>query len=664
MKCALPLPIELRSVPLKRMIGVWLLWLLMAGAAAAQQTLAPGENLVAQGIPALPAALAEEVGRYTEFRSASLASWHPTRREALISTRFGDTTQIHRVDAPGGARCQLTFFRDSVGGASYQPTQGDYFVFSKDTGGNEFTQNYRYDLANGKVTLLTDGKSRNSRGIWSNKGDQMAYTSTRRNGRENDFYVIDPSRPESDRLVCAVEGNGWGILDWSPDDKTLLALQYLSANESTLYRIDVASGSKTPLIMKEVPPGRGVSWGGGKFARDGKGVYTTTDAGSEFGQLVYVELATGKRTPLSEHIPWDVTGFELSPDGKTLAFLSNEDGLGRLHLLDTTTGKEISLPGKLPPGSVGGVEWHRNGQDLGFVVTSVRTPADMYSLEVKTGKVDRWTRSETGGLVTDSWTEPERVQWKSFDERMISGYLYRPPAERFPGKRPVVINIHGGPEGQYRPGFPGRSAYYLQEMGVALLYPNIRGSSGYGKTFLKLDNGQQREDAYRDIETLLDWIKTRPDLDANRIMVTGGSYGGHMTLALATRYPDRIACSLSSVGISNFVTFLQNTEAYRRDLRRAEYGDERDPKMREYFERTAPVNNASKITRPLFVVQGKNDPRVPYTEAEQMVTTVKKNGTPVWYLLANDEGHGFRKKENIDFLFYSTVLFVREYLLK
>jgi Dipeptidyl aminopeptidases/acylaminoacyl-peptidases len=198
---------------------------------------------------------------------------------------------------------------------------------------------------------------------------------------------------------------------------------------------------------------------------------------------------------------------------------------------------------------------------------------------------------------------------------------------------------------------------------VALLFPNVRGSSGYGKTFLKLDNGYLREDSVKDIGALLDWIATQPALDADRILVTGASYGGYMSLAVATKYSDRIRAAINIVGISNFVSFLERTEGYRRDLRRVEYGDERDPKMREFLLKISPLNNAEMIKKPLFVVHGKNDPRVPLNEAEQIVATVRKNNTPVWYLMAKDEGHGFAKKGNADFQFYATVMFVKEFLL-
>ncbi|NES74112.1 MAG: S9 family peptidase, partial [Okeania sp. SIO2D1] len=264
---------------------------------------------------------------------------------------------------------------------------------------------------------------------------------------------------------------------------------------------------------------------------------------------------------------------------------------------------------------------------------------------------------------TANFAQPELIRWPSFDNRQISGFLYRPPT-KFTGKRPVIINIHGGPESQYRPTFLGRQNYYLDELGVAIIFPNVRGSSGYGKTFLQLDNGYLREDAVKDIGTLLEWIATQPDLDKERILVSGGSYGGYMSLAVATKYSEKIRAAIDLVGISNFVTFLERTEDYRRDLRRVEYGDERDPKMRQFLLDISPLNNADKITKPLFVVHGQNDPRVPVTEAQQIAKTVADNGVPLWYLVAKDEGHGFAKKKNNDFLFYATVMFIKEHLLE
>ena len=626
---------------------------------AQAEVLTPNDNLVVEGISPIPQTLVESVRRYTEFRGAAINDWHPIKREMLISTRFGNTAQIHQVRSPLGMRKQLTFFPERPAGATFQPKQGNYFVFSKDIGGNEFAQNYRYDLATGDVTLLTDGKSRNSRGIWSNRGDRMAYTSTRRTGKDTDIYLINPQNPASNQLLVQLEGGGWGPLDWSPDDRQLLVSEYISINESYLWLVDTTTGTKTRLTPKnQAEP---VSYQGAAFSKDGKGLYLVSDRDSEFQRLAYYDFATQTYTYLTSDIPWDVDDFDLSDDGKHIAFVTNEDGISVLRLLNTQTRQTKPLP-KLPNGSIGGLQWHSNNQDLGFTMTTARSSTDIYSLNLTTNTVQRWTESETGGLNTDTFTDAQLVRWPSFDNKMISGFLYR-PAKKFTGKRPVIIDIHGGPEGQSRPGFLGRNNYYLNELGVALLFPNVRGSTGYGKSFLKLDNGYLREDSVKDIGALLDWIATQPDLDADRVLVTGGSYGGYMSLAVATKYSDRIRGAINIVGISNFVSFLERTEGYRRDLRRVEYGDERDPKMREFLQKISPLNNADKITKPLFVIHGKNDPRVPLNEAEQIVTTVRQNGTPVWYLMAKNEGHGFAKKENADFQFYATVMFVRQVLL-
>jgi dipeptidyl aminopeptidase/acylaminoacyl peptidase len=366
-------------------------------------------------------------------------------------------------------------------------------------------------------------------------------------------------------------------------------------------------------------------------------------------------------TYLTSSIPWDVDGFEQSPDGNTIALTTNEAGISRAYLLNTATRMLTQVQG-LPAGVISGLSWHENSRDVAFTINSAKSTSDVYSLNTESDEVSRWTESELGGLIADKLVEPELVSWKSFDGLEITGFLYRASKE-FKGRRPVIINIHGGPEGQSQPVFQGRNNYFMNELGVAMIYPNVRGSSGYGKTFVALDNGLKREDSVKDIGALLQWIGTQPELDADRIMVTGGSYGGFMTLACATHYNDQLRCSLDVVGISHFGTFLKNTESYRRDLRRVEYGDERDPQISSFFEEIAPLNNARKINKPLFVVQGGNDPRVPLSEAEQMVARVKANGSPVWYLMAKDEGHGFRKKSNADFQFYATVLFVQQHLL-
>jgi dipeptidyl aminopeptidase/acylaminoacyl peptidase len=647
-----------KPLPWAHCLLIWAALRLPAQQPARDAAIPVPEALVTENVPKLPASLAETAGHYADYRSALPLDWNPTRREMLITTRFGNTNQVHLVTMPAGVRRQLTFFNEPVVSATYHPKGGDYFVFSKDIGGGEWYQLFRYDLATGESTLLTDGKSRNLFGSWSTRGDQIAYTSTRRTSQDTDLWIMNPADPKSDRMLAQLSGGGWEPQDWSPDDQRILLIEGLSVNESYVWIVNVATGEKIALT----PRGTGdqIAYSKARFSKDGKGIYLTTDQGSEFQRLAYLDLATKQTKIITPGTPFDVSDFALSYDGKKIAFVTDEDGISRLHILSTATAHELPVP-KLLVGVMDFVAWHRNNRDLAFGLTSARSPYDCYSLDVDTGKLDRWTNSETA-VHTDHFAEAELVRWKSFDGKTITGFLYRPPA-RFSGKRPVLIVIHGGPEGQSRAMFLGRDNYYLNELGIALIYPNVRGSLGYGKTFSKLDNGFHREDSYKDIDALIDWIGSRPDLDANRIAVTGGSYGGHMTLAVSTFYSSRIRCSIDVVGMSNLVTFLEHTEAYRRDLRRVEYGDERDPKMRDFLERIAPLNNIGKIRKPMLVVAGKNDPRVPVSESGQIVAALKQQGTPVWYVMAKDEGHGYRKKANADFQFYASVAFLQKYLL-
>src|SRR5689334_9627166 len=469
----------------------------------------PGENLVLENIPAIPMSIVERANQYSEFRSAGLLDWAPTKREMLISTRFADVPQIHMVKMPGGARTQLTFFPDRTGGAHFAPN-GEYFVFSKDVGGGEWFQLYRYDLATGNITLLTDGKSRNTGPVFSENSDRVAYSSTRRTGQDTDIWTMVPRDGKSDHMLLQLQGGGWGALDWSPDNKQLLVMNEVSANQSYIWLVDAATGEKkllTPKIGDQE-----VAYGDAQFSKDGKGFYTTTDRDSEFQRLAYFDLSTMQPSYLTTDIKWDVDEFRLSDNGKTLAFVTNEDGISRLYLMDTATKKYHPVSG-IPTGLIGGVRFHKNNNDLGFVVTSARSTADVYSLNIPSGKVERWTTSETGGLNTSTFAEPQLIKWQTFDGKTISGFLYLPDAKKFPGKRPVIVNIHGGPEGQFRPGFLGRNNYFINELGVAMVYPNVRGSTGYGKTFLKLDNGMHREDTYKDIGSLLDWLKQNLALD-------------------------------------------------------------------------------------------------------------------------------------------------------
>ncbi|MDX2220546.1 MAG: S9 family peptidase [Burkholderiales bacterium] len=635
----------------------------------ASEVVTPPAALVLDGVPPVPTAIATQVAKYTEFRPTSFSGWHPTKLEMLIARRHKNTPQVYTLAKPGAEPVLLTDFAEPVRSASYQPSEGKYVLFAKDAGGNEVFRGFRMDIGKGgktdAVAVTPEGKRVN--GVaWANSGNQIVYTTVPVNRQgsadkiKTELFIADPEKPEGARKLGEFDGGGWFGFAFSRDDKQLVYLQYVSANESYLWLMDIATGQSRKLTDKN--GNEPVAYGGARFSHDGKGLYTVTDRGSEFQRLTYIDIASGKHTSLTSDINWNVESIDISEDGKKLAYVVNEDGTNVLRLMSLPDHKPMATP-KLPLGTIGGVDWHKNSTDLGFSVTSATSPSEVYSFNVKTGVVTRWTTHEKMEVDPSTFVEPELVRWKSFDGRMISGFLYRAPAGKFPGKRPVLVSIHGGPEAQARPGFQARNNYFLNEMGISLIYPNVRGSDGYGKSFLKLDNGKLREDSVKDIGALFDWIATQRDLDAGKIAVTGGSYGGYMSLAVATLYPDRIAAAIDVVGISNFVTFLERTESYRRDLRRVEYGDERDPEMRKWMEEIAPLNRANRIKKPLFVVQGKNDPRVPWQEADQIVKSAKQNGATVWYMLANDEGHGFAKKANADYQFYSTITFLKQTLL-
>ena len=652
----------------------------VAGLALAQAgdpnaTVAPNANLVVQGIPAIPQSLAEEVVRYNDFRGHNFVDWHPKRREMLVSHRRkgGNTAQLYRLTEPMGQLEQLTFTPDPVSSAEYEPRDGRYIVFARATGGNEVGQLYRLalDTPNAEPVLLTNPDERNSFNLWLRQSGQMVFSAvpvdrTAAGGTRakitTSLYVMDPEKPQDKRKLGELEGGGWSVSAASNDEKQLVLRRYLSANESQVWLMDVASGQTRQLLPAPEAKEPTASYHAGRFSPDGRKLWIATDRFGEFTELARLDIASGTLERLSSHIPWDVSALTLTEDGKTVAAQFNVDGRDELRLFDGESGRELPAP-KLPPGNVGTTVYDRVRNEIAFTTNGARGPSQIYSLS-PAGKVEQWTQAATEGVDTRQFSEQSIVRWKSFDGMTISGLLSQPSAARFPGRRPVIISIHGGPEAQATVGFIGRNNYYVNELGIALIQPNVRGSTGYGKSFLAADNGFKREDSVKDVGALLDWIATQPHLDPKRVLVMGGSYGGYMTLAVATHYADRIAGAIDIVGISHFLTFLQNTESYRRDLRRVEYGDERDPAMREFLERISPLTNAAKIKKPLFVVQGKNDPRVPYTEAEQIVAKVRESGTPVWYLRAENEGHGFVRKENQDYQFLSTILFLQQTLLK
>ena len=625
-------------------------------------------NLVMQDVPTIPPSLVASLNRYQNVRSAGFLDWTLDGSGIYVSTRFGDVSQVHRVSHPGGARQQVTFFDEPIGGLQRQPG-GSKMIFTMDAGGSEFSQIFLLDPGSeDDAIMLTDGESRNDSVVWDRSGRWIAYRSTRRNGASNDVWMMDVANPETARIVLtSPDGTNWSASDFSEDNSKILIGNYVGNADSRIYLLDIESGQQRLLAGSAENPSSNFPVA---FDRDGTGFWFITDVKGDFRQLAWQSLDEGSEPLIvSADIPWNVEGSKISHDRNRGVFAVNVDGMSQVYLLDALS-REYAPVGVIPTGLVGGMEFSPDDSRLGLTLNTSKTPSDSFVLQLgegalEYGGLERWTYSEVGGLDTDSFIEPELVHYPTFDStsggpEKIPAWLYKPAGK---GPHPVIIVIHGGPEGQSRPSFSSTYQMWLKKLGVAIILPNVRGSSGYGKHYMSLDNGFKREDSVRDIGALLDWVATRPELDKDRVAVYGGSYGGYMVLASSVHFSDRLKAAVDVVGISNFVTFLENTQDYRRDLRRAEYGDEREPAMREHLLKISPLSHVDRISIPMLVVQGENDPRVPVTEAIQMVDALRAQGQPVWYMKALNEGHGFRKKENRDVQGQAMMLFFEKYLV-
>ena len=644
----------------------------LSPAAAPSKLLAPPPAMRTEGVPPLPTEQSDAAQRYSRVAGHSLVDWHPTRREMLVAHRVpgASTTQLFRVRSPMAAPEQLTDAAEPVSLAKWEPSEGLYIVFARGRGGDEAFQLYRLDPETRATTQFTPDGQRHSLVGWLKGPRPMALVAsvpldrTAAGGSRaqvtTTLSLMDPLQTAPTRVLAELPGGGWIGGEISHDTKQLALTRYISAAESEIWLLDIASGQHSRVL-----PAAGESLRAshfvGTWAADGRAVFITSDRASEFRELMRVDLASGALTRLSAPTPWDVESTTLSADGRRLAYLANVDGRQELRLLDATAGTALALP-RLPGGTATRADFHPSLGELAFSVNSTQGPSQIHSFDPATGALTAWTRpAGIEGLDLQSLPEQQVVRWKSFDGLVVSGILTLPPAH-FTGKRPVMMLVHGGPESQSTLGWQGRRNHLVLQMGVALFEPNVRGSTGYGKTFLALDNGRLREDSVKDMGSAIDWMASQPRLDAGRVLVVGGSYGGYMALAASTLLADRIAGAVSAVGISNWVSFLENTESYRRDLRRVEYGDERDPAMRAFLQGISPLTHADKITKPLMVVQGKNDPRVPWTESEQIVRSLQARNTPVWYLLADNEGHGFARRENADYYFAALLQFVQQTL--
>ena len=624
-------------------------------------------NLVLENIPEIPARIVNDLNQYQNVRSAPFREWNKNGDSLYVSTRFGDVSQLHKVSEAGGTRQQLTFFEEPIGSVVRQP-EGELISFTMDAGGNENAQLFLLDPSTGKSQMVSDGESRNGSASWNRDGTAFIYRSNRRNGASNDLWMSSIDEPEKATMVFeSPDGSWWGADDWNADGTKVLIQQYVSVTDSRIHLLDIESGKVERLLGSESIPSVNYIV---SYDANEEGFYFTTDQAGDFEQLAYYSFKDASSEIVTTDINWNIENVGVSHDRSRMAFSVNQGGVSRVYLYDPKSARYKAVSG-LPVGVVGGLEFSPDNKRLALTLNTAKSPSDTYILKLSTNRLrhrdlERWTYSEVGGLDSASFVEPSLIEYPSFDkvdeqQRMIPAFVYKP--ENFSEPVPVIISIHGGPESQYRPRFSSTYQLWIKQLGAAVIAPNVRGSSGYGTSYLKLDNGFKREDSVKDIGALLDWIVTQPDLDENRVIVFGGSYGGYMVLASAVHYSDRLLGAVDIVGISNFVTFLKNTKDYRRDLRRVEYGDERDPKMYEYLQKISPNNSVEKIKIPMFVVQGNNDPRVPVSEAEQIVEALTKQGNQVWYMNALNEGHGYRKKENRDVYQQVVVMFMESLLV-
>jgi len=633
------------------------------------KTVATPPSITTEGIPPIPQSIADGLAKYAQFRQAQMMAWNPSRRQILITTTLGSVPQLYSVDGPGRDRHQLTWFDRGVpvfANVSFDPADGNTAIFQYDpAGSSELRSLYRYDMATGEISLVTESKTRYAH-VWSRQGKWLAYDSAERNGKDRDLYVIQPSDPKSKRRLAEFDG-AFDPQDWSPDGTSLLALEIPSNAETYIWRVDVKTGAKKALTPRD---GEKAAWWNARFSPDGRRVYAISDRqGGEFRvwRCDVANCVWSAVTPAGMVVDASnssaVAGFEIASDGTMMAVVVDKGSYTELQVIDLTTLKPRGLPA-MPKGLVAQLRWRPASKEIAFSLSSIKSQGDVYSIDVALGTLTRWTTSETT-FNPDVLPAPEVIEYKSFDGTPISAILYR-PAAKFSGPRPVIVQLHGGPGSRQRIGFQGRSNYLLNELGIAIIWPNVRGSIGFGRTFEQMDDGKGRAGAIKDVGALLDWIGTRADLDKNRVMLGGGSYGGWLALEAGIVYNSRVRGIFEGAGITDFVTFLEkDTDSARQTNRRLEYGDERDPDMRSFLTSISPISRASELKKPTFILQPGKDIRVPVAQAHELLDALKANNATVWYAeFANADHDTFPGTiQNIDWMLDAWIAFFKAYLL-
>lgn len=625
--------------------------------------------LLIAGVAAQP----PTIQQYLSIKSAGGASLSPDAKRMVYRTNVSGTSQIWIVDLPSGKPKQLTNYEDNIGFARWLP-DGSGIVFGKARGGDENTQFFWMKPdGTGVRELTSDPKVRHNFAGVSKDGTKIYYDSNKRNRTFFDVYSMEIASGNETLLyqydgninIAAVNDAGTKfVLSRSGIEKSL---------DNDLYMVDIATKKETHLT----PHTDAAEFGSVDFLADSI-VYTTNDK-REFEGLAQMRKknASGddwseanREVKILDDQQWDVSGITLNDNASMMAYTVNRDGFSELYLRTIETGgkplistvsakaEQIKLPSQ---GIAGGMTFSKDGSKMAFSFSSSKHNGDIWLYDLKTKTLAQITRSDNAGVSSDSFVAPELIKFKGFDGREIPAWYYKPKGSddisvessetadsakvtltRKP-RLPVIVSVHGGPEGQSRPGFNPLFQYYLSR-GYAVLDPNVRGSTGYGKTYTHLDDVEKREDSVKDLAAAHEWLFKSGGADPKRIAVMGGSYGGYMTMAAVTLYPDLWAAAVNTVGIVNWETFLQNTSGYRRRQREVEYG--MLEKNIDFLRAISPMKKIDRIKAPLFVIHGKNDPRVPYTEAEQVVKALKDRNAVVEYKLYDDEGHGISKLKN------------------
>ena len=613
----------------------------IAPAAHAQPFTVPSHRidgtLVFDGIPPLDARLASQVRRYQEWRQATFLDWLPDG-SMLVATRFGSFEQVHRIASPLGMREQLTYGEGSVIDAR-APRSGAGFVFVRQTDG--YPQLFRYPgvgPGSGAARQITQGNYLHGSPVWSHDGKRVAFYGTDRTGVNDDIYVADIQAGTRPRLAIAGSTGSWRPLDWSQDDGRLLLLNTLSPQKSALFTANVATGALTPVA---VPQSRIIS---ASFAPDGVGFYLISDAQSDFEQLLYFNPITKVTRRVSADVPWDVESFAVSNGGHFVAYVVNDDGQSHLTVLDTLRNLEFKPPG-LQDGIIDSLRFDDAGQKLALSYESARSPRDVYVYDVSQGTVQRWTHSEVGPLPATGFATAQLIHYPTWDRlglnrRTLSAYVYLP---RGPSPCPVLIALPGGQglHDQSRPGWDPFIQYAVNDLGYAVIAPDVRGSSGYGKAFRALDGGRLRDDAVRDVGALLVWIGLQPGLDSHRVAVMGRAYGGFLALASLAMYGDHLRGAIDVAGIASLVDYVGHSPAAERAQRVAEFGDVQDNDMRAFLDRISPLDNVALIHRPVLIVQGTDAPGSRASDSQQLVWRLRSQGDQAWFLSATDAGNDF-----------------------